>query len=44
MATTAVSIYIWEDSKGNNGFLIGNVGDSRGYLINKKKNDETIKY
>ena len=37
MATTAVSIYIWEDSKGNNGFLIGNVGDSRGYLINKKE-------
>ena len=37
MATTAVSIYIWEDPKGDNGFLIGNVGDSRGYLISKKE-------
>ena len=37
MATTAVSVYIWEDANKNNGFLIGNVGDSRGYLINKKE-------
>ena len=43
MATTAVSIYVWEDSNENNGFLIGNVGDSRGYLINKKKIEQVTK-
>jgi len=37
MATTAVSVYLWEDEGGDNvGFLVGNVGDSRGYFINKK--------
>ena len=43
MATTAVSIYMWEDSNENNGFLIGNVGDSRGYLINKKEIKQVTK-
>ena len=31
------------DSNENNGFLIGNVGDSRGYLINKKKIEQVTK-
>ena len=43
MATTAVSVYIWEDANKNNGFLIGNIGDSRGYLINKKEIKQVTK-
>jgi protein phosphatase len=35
MATTAVSVYLWEEEGGSAGFIIGNVGDSRGYLINR---------
>ena len=43
MATTAVSVYLWEDDNENNGFLIGNVGDSRGYLINKEEIKQVTK-
>ncbi len=43
MATTAVSVYLWEDENENNGFLIGNVGDSRGYLINREEIKQVTK-
>ena len=43
MATTAVTIYLWEDKDGDNGFLIGNVGDSRGYLINSERIEQVTK-
>jgi len=43
MATTAVTVYLWEDSGDNNGFLIGNIGDSRGYLINSERIEQVTK-
>ena len=43
MATTAVTVYLWEDNGDNNGFLIGNIGDSRGYLINSERIEQVTK-
>ena len=43
MATTAVSVYLWEEEGGSAGFIIGNVGDSRGYLINRNEIKQVTK-
>ena len=43
MATTAVSVYLWEEEGGSAGFLIGNIGDSRGYLINRNEIKQVTK-